>query len=103
MKSRSSRTHVRAPGYHLPKGIMALYQPDGGFCSPERCIVAHVMAAQELGSGSAWPGVCQLGWEAKGQGGRCTPTVGATVLLNWSSVPVPEVTAHPRTGHPGGT
>ncbi|MBI3326745.1 MAG: N-methyl-L-tryptophan oxidase [Nitrospinae bacterium] len=40
----------RFPGYRLPEGIVALYQPEGGFLLPERCIVAHVMAAQEAGA-----------------------------------------------------
>jgi sarcosine oxidase len=38
----------RYPGYHLPTEAMALFQPDGGFLLPERCIVAYVTAAQAL-------------------------------------------------------
>jgi sarcosine oxidase len=38
------------PGYHLAAGMVGIYQPDAGFLLPERCIVAHVMAAQELGA-----------------------------------------------------
>jgi sarcosine oxidase len=40
----------RYPGYHLPAETMAVLQPDGGFLLPERCIVAHVTAAQALGA-----------------------------------------------------
>lgn len=40
----------RYPGYHLPPEHLALYQPDGGFLTPERCIVSYVMAAQSLGA-----------------------------------------------------
>jgi sarcosine oxidase len=40
----------RFPGYQLPHDIMALLQPRGGFLTPERCIVAYVMAAQALGA-----------------------------------------------------
>ena len=40
----------RFPGYHLASGLVAVYQPDAGFLLPERCIVAHVMAAQRLGA-----------------------------------------------------
>ncbi len=40
----------RFPGYRLPPGMMAVLQPDGGFLLPERCIVAHVQAAQALGA-----------------------------------------------------
>jgi len=40
----------RFPGYRLASGLVAMYQPDAGFLLPERCIVAHVMAAQRLGA-----------------------------------------------------
>ncbi len=42
--------HRRYPGYHLPPDHLALLQPDGGFLTPERCIVAYVMAAQARGA-----------------------------------------------------
>jgi sarcosine oxidase len=42
--------HRRYPGYHLPKEHLALLQPEGGFLTPERCIVSYVMAAQSLGA-----------------------------------------------------
>jgi sarcosine oxidase len=38
------------PGYRLPSDFVALYQPDGGFLLPERCIEAHVAAAQRAGA-----------------------------------------------------
>lgn len=40
----------RFPAYRLPPGMLALYQPDGGFLLSERCIVAQVAAAQEQGA-----------------------------------------------------
>ncbi|NHN46350.1 N-methyl-L-tryptophan oxidase [Halostella sp. JP-L12] len=40
----------RFPGYDLPPGHRAVYQPDGGFLVPEQCIVAHVEAAQADGA-----------------------------------------------------
>jgi len=40
----------RYPGYHLPAETLALFQPEGGFLRPERCIVAYVEAAQRLGA-----------------------------------------------------
>ncbi len=36
------------PGYRLPDGHVAVFQPSGGFLLPERCIVAHVNAARTL-------------------------------------------------------
>jgi len=58
---------VRFPGYRLPEGIVALYQPEGGFLLPERCIVAHVMAAQEMGA-EVHGREEVLGWEPAGGG-----------------------------------
>jgi sarcosine oxidase len=40
----------RFPAYRLPEGIEVVFQPDGGFVSPERCIVAHVEGALERGA-----------------------------------------------------
>ncbi|WP_394327254.1 N-methyl-L-tryptophan oxidase [Halopelagius inordinatus] len=40
----------RFPGYDLPAGHRAVYQPDGGFLVPEQSIIAHVEAAQEAGA-----------------------------------------------------
>ncbi len=40
----------RFPGYDLPADHRAVYQPDGGFLVPERCIVAHVEAAHAAGA-----------------------------------------------------
>src|SRR5262245_55238613 len=40
----------RFPGYRLPGETMAVLQPEGGFLTPERCIVAHVVLAQAHGA-----------------------------------------------------
>jgi sarcosine oxidase len=34
----------------LPHDIMALYQPDGGFLAPEKCIIAYCFEAMNLGA-----------------------------------------------------
>jgi sarcosine oxidase len=57
----------RFPGYRLPQDIAAVYQPEGGFLLSERCIVAHVAAAQELGA-EVHGQEQVLGWEPKGHG-----------------------------------
>ena len=59
----------RFPGYRLPDDHQAVLQPDGGFLLSERCIVAHVVAAQALGA------IVQArervhGWEPRGDGVR---------------------------------
>jgi sarcosine oxidase len=40
----------RFPGFELPDDTMALLQPQAGFLLAERCVVAHVMAAQLEGA-----------------------------------------------------
>lgn len=40
----------RFPGYNLTEGMVGVFQWNSGFLLPERCIVAHVQAAQKLGA-----------------------------------------------------
>ena len=40
----------RFPGYRLGQEMIGIYQPDAGFLLAERCVVAHVVAAQKLGA-----------------------------------------------------
>jgi sarcosine oxidase len=40
----------RFPAYRLPPDFPAVFQPDGGFVLPERCIVAHVAGAVANGA-----------------------------------------------------
>ena len=59
---------ARFPGYRLPAGHFALFQPAGGFLLAERSVVAHVEAAQARGAVvKARERV--LGWERSAEGG----------------------------------
>jgi sarcosine oxidase len=65
----------RFPAYRLPAETLALFQPEGGFLLPERCIVAHVELAQAFGA------VVQarervLGWEPTEDGVSVTSDRG---------------------------
>ncbi len=40
----------RFPGYRLPEGHMALFQPEGGFLTAEACVVANVESAMTRGA-----------------------------------------------------
>ena len=40
----------RFPAYRLPEETQVVFQADGGFVAPERCIVAHVEGALERGA-----------------------------------------------------
>lgn len=64
----------RFPGYQLSPETMALFQPDGGFLTPERCIVAYVNAATRLG-GEIHGREKVLEWQPLADGGvRVTTT-----------------------------
>ncbi|WP_407530217.1 N-methyl-L-tryptophan oxidase [Methylobacterium oryzisoli] len=58
-----------APGYALPDGHVAILQPEGGFVSAERAIVAHVTLAQAAGA-EIRAREPALGWEPAGGGVR---------------------------------
>ena len=71
----SAELTARYPGYRLPPGHMALFQPRGGFLLPERCISAHVEGALTAGADiRARERV--LGWEPAGDGVRVTTERG---------------------------
>jgi sarcosine oxidase len=59
----------RFPAYRLDDGVRAVLQPDGGFLLPERCIVAHVEAAQAHGA-EVRARERVLGWEPQSEGVR---------------------------------
>ncbi|GAB4456333.1 MAG: N-methyl-L-tryptophan oxidase [Anaerolineae bacterium] len=46
----SAELSQRFPGYQLPPETMALLQPEGGFLTPERCVVTYVNAAMAMGA-----------------------------------------------------
>jgi sarcosine oxidase len=57
------------PGYHLPLYTMAVFQPQGGFLTPERCIEAYTAAAQAHGA-AIRTGERVLDWEPSTNGVR---------------------------------
>jgi sarcosine oxidase len=59
----------RFPAYRLDADARAVLQPDGGFLLPERCIVAHVEAAQARGA-EVRARERVLGWEPLAEGAR---------------------------------
>ncbi|NJN84077.1 MAG: N-methyl-L-tryptophan oxidase [Caldilineaceae bacterium] len=67
----------RFPGYQLPHEILALYQPEGGFLAPERCIVSHVFEAMRRGA-EIHGREPVLGWEPLGDEGVRVFTERAT-------------------------
>lgn len=66
---------ARYPGYQLPDSHMALFQPRGGFLTPERCISAHVEGALAAGA-EIRARERVLGWEPIGDGVRVTTERG---------------------------
>jgi sarcosine oxidase len=65
----------RYPGYNLPADHRAVLQPEGGYLLSERCIVAHVTAAQALGA-EVHARERVLGWEPHPDGIRVTTDHG---------------------------
>ncbi len=68
--------HRRYPGYNLPKDHLAVLQPDGGFLTPERCIVSYVMGAQARGA-EIHGHETVLGWEPLENGVRVNTDRGS--------------------------
>ncbi|MBA2450064.1 MAG: N-methyl-L-tryptophan oxidase [Chloroflexi bacterium] len=89
--------HRRFPAYRLPDDHMAVLQPDGGFLLSERCIVAHVVAAQAHGA-EIRARERVLAWEPLGEGVRVETEKGAYVAERlvvtagaWAATLIPEL------------
>ena len=65
----STEINSRFPGYRFPDEISSVYQADGGFLLPERCIVDHVRAAKEAGA-EVHERETVLDWQPDGEGVR---------------------------------
>jgi sarcosine oxidase len=65
----------RFPAYRLPPELRVVFQPDGGFLVPERCIVAHVEGALAHGA-VVRARERVLEWEAGENGVRVTTDRG---------------------------
>ena len=88
----------RFPGYQLPEDVVAVYQAEGGFLNAERCIIAHVTAALELGA-QVHGREQVLDWEPSGDGVRVETDRGSYTARNlvvcagaWAAKLVPELT-----------
>ena len=88
----------RFPGYQLPEDVLAVYQAEGGFLNSERCIIAHVTAALELGT-QVHGREQVLDWEPSGDGVRVETDRGSYTARNlvvcagaWAAKLVPELT-----------
>lgn len=71
----SAELTARYPGFHLPSGHLALFQPRGGFLLPEQCISAHVTGALAAGA-EVHARERVLGWEPVGDRVRVTTERG---------------------------
>ena len=92
-----SELNKRFPGYQFPEGISSIYQADGGFLLPERCIINHVRAAQDAGA-QVHGRETVLDWDAQGEGvrvrtNRDTYTAGRLVVTAgaWAAKLVPQL------------
>ena len=70
------RSRAASPDTGCPPSCRSLYQPDGGFVLPERCIVAHVAGALARGAESCDARERVLEWAARENGVRVTTDRG---------------------------
>ena len=96
----ASEVNKRFPGYQFPEEISSIYQTDGGFLLPERCIATHVQAAERAGA-DVHTQETVLDWEVRGDGvqvrtDRDTYTAGRLVVTAgpWAANLVPELAAY---------
>ena len=96
----AAEINKRFPGYRFPEGISSIYQADGGFLLPEKCIVNHVRAAEAAGA-AVHTQETVLDWEPQGGGvqvrsDRDTYTADRLVVTAgaWAAKLVPEVAAY---------
>ncbi|HZQ06037.1 MAG TPA: N-methyl-L-tryptophan oxidase [Anaerolineae bacterium] len=89
--------HRKFPGYNLPSNIMAVFQPDAGFLTPERCVASYAIAAQSLGA-EIHGHEPVLGWEPRGDGFRVVTTHdeyhGDKLIISagaWAANMIPEL------------
>ena len=89
------------PGYQLPEDAEMLYEQQGGFVLSERCIVAHVSAALELGAEVHGREAAQ-DWEPTAGGGVIVTTDKDTYAARrlivtagaWAGKVAPQIAAH---------
>ena len=72
----SAEISSRFPGYRLPSETMAVYQEDGGFLVPEKCIEGYVELARGLGA-EVHTDERVLDWSATSSGVRVITDAGA--------------------------
>ena len=71
----SAEISSRFPGYRLPSETMAVYQEDGGFLVPEKCIEGYVELAKGLGA-DVHTDERVLDWSATSSGVQVTTDAG---------------------------
>ena len=96
----ASEVNKRFPGYRFPEEISSVYQADGGFLLPERCILTHVQAAERAGA-DVHSQETVLDWGVRGDGvqvrtDRDTYTAARLVVTAgpWAANLVPELAAY---------
>jgi sarcosine oxidase len=96
----AEETNQRFPGYQLPDGHLALFQPDGGFLLSERSIVAYANAAIGLGA-EIRAREAVKGWDVTGSGSVTVTTnrekyeAGSLVITAgaWTEKLIPQISA----------
>jgi len=56
-------SHARFPGFHVPEGMVGVFEPAAGYLRVERCVLAHLAAAKQQGA-ELRTGVTVQSWNA---------------------------------------
>lgn len=65
----------RFPGFRIPAGLRAVFEPKAGYLRVESCVLAHLAAAKEWGAELKF-GVTAHHWQANERGVRVTTDAG---------------------------
>src|SRR5688572_28608086 len=71
----AEETVRRFPGFRVPERSVGVFEPAAGYLRVERCVVAHLEAARQLGAELRF-GVSARAWHAEGGGVRVTTDEG---------------------------
>lgn len=59
----AAESQVRFPGFHVPDGMVGVFEPTAGYLRVERCVLAHLAAATQHGA-ELRTGVTVQSWSA---------------------------------------
>ncbi|MCE9527218.1 MAG: N-methyl-L-tryptophan oxidase, partial [Planctomycetales bacterium] len=71
----AAQSQARFPGFHVPEGMVGVFEPAAGYLRVERCVLAHLAAAKQQGA-ELRSGVTVQSWNADDGGVAVTTDQG---------------------------